>query len=716
MTKIMKKFVRTSSFSCAKLARQHGVYIASDSIDEQIANGELTNLDTMTRYFQRAGIQLKQIKIKINALAGKTHLYPCTAILKDGTSLILVVVRKDEDSGELEISYIDPLDPVSKIEKMSGSKFDNVWAGKVILVSPYTGHFSKDKIFNLSWFSPEFARFKWLLILGFIISLVLHVLALSPIIYIQITLDKVMGYGAMSTLYVLTAAVILALIFGGLLTYARDYIITYISTTIESRLTGDLFDKLLELPVEKFQPSRPDIIEKSIKGSSSARDFITRQLLTNIFDASAIIVFLPVLYGYSPVIASVVVGFGIVQALLGLYMTSSGVAIGSEYNKHERLKSEILRQTVVGIDSVKVFSLESRQRFQWRSAAASSIRWYVKKTTHNNAGRAINSVLSQVMTVTIIFTGINLALAGSMSAGAIISCNMLGGKITSPIKQILLFLSEIKSAVGIISTISDVWNAPTERVGTGGQHVLKGNYQLTDLTVSFNEKKALNKITIGLGQYQKIGLIGTSASGKSTLLRLLQGLVRPTSGIVTVDGISFNNINIENYRSQVGLVDLSPSFFNGTIEDNLRRTRPNVSEREFTDALEWSGMNLIIDQLPAGLSTLLDQSASELSTGHKIIVSIARALVSNPRILLFDEVFAHLDKTLQTHVLANLDNFTHGKTFVMATHDLKLTYKYDQIVVLESGELRGLGTHDELLKGSKLYGRLWDLETSLNSV
>ena len=278
-----------------------------------------------------------------------------------------------------------------------------------------------------------------------------------------------------------------------------------------------------------------------------------------------------------------------------------------------------------------------------------------------------------------------------------------------------MFLSEIKSAVGIISTISDVWNAPTERVGTGGQHVLKGNYQLTDLTVSFNEKKALNKITIGLGQYQKIGLIGTSASGKSTLLRLLQGLVRPTSGIVTVDGISFNNINIENYRSQVGLVDLSPSFFNGTIEDNLRRTRPNVSEREFTDALEWSGMNLIIDQLPAGLSTLLDQSASELSTGHKIIVSIARALVSNPRILLFDEVFAHLDKTLQTHVLANLDNFTHGKTFVMATHDLKFTYKYDQIVVLESGELKGLGTHDELLKGSKLYGRLWDLETSLNS-
>ena len=716
MDKVVKRFVRTSSLACAQLARQHGVYIASDAIDEQISNGELTNLETMARFFKRSGIQLKQIKIKIKELASKTYLYPCTAILKDGKSLILVVVRKDEDTGELEVSYIDPLDPVSKIETMSGAEFTSVWTGKVILVSPYTGHFSKDKIFNLSWFSPEFARFKWLLILGFVISLILHVLALSPIIYIQISLDKVMGYGAMSTLYVLTAAVILALIFNGLLTYIRDYIITYISTTIESRLTGDLFDKLLELPVEKFQPGRPDIIEKSIKGGASARDFITRQLLTNIFDATAVLVFLPVLYGYSPVIASVVIGFGIVQALLGLYMTSSAGAIGSEYSKHEREKSEILRQTVVGIDSVKVFSLESRQRFQWRNAAARSIRWYVKKTTHGNAGRAINSVLSQVMTVTVIFTGINLALAGSMSAGAIISCNMLAGKVTSPIKQIILFFSEIKSAVGIIATISDVWNAPTERAGVGGQRVLKGNYQLTDLAVSFNDKSALNNVTLELKESSKIGLIGPSASGKSTLLRLLQGLVRPTSGTVTVDGVSFNNINIENYRSQVALVNFNPSFFNGTIEDNLRRTRPSVSERDFTDALEWSGLSLIMDQLPEGLSTHLDQSASELSTGHKIIISIARALVSNPRILLFDEVVSHLDKSLQTHVLDNLDNFTRGKTFLMATHDVKFIYKYDRIVVLESGELNGLGTHDELLKASKLYIRLWDLETRLNSV
>jgi len=716
MDNTTKRFIRTSSIACSQLARQHGAYIAVDAIDEQIANGELTSLDTMARYFQRSGIQLKIIKVKTKDLTKKRHLYPCTAITKGGKALILVVVRKDVDTGEIEVSYIDPLDPVSKIQKMAGATFFSMWTGQVILISPYTGHFSKDKTFDLSWFSPEFARFKWLLVLGFIISLILHVLALSPIIYIQISLDKVMGYGAMSTLYVLTAAVILALIFNGLLTYARDYIITYISTTIESRLTGDLFDKLLELPVEKFQPGRPDILERGVKSSGTARDFITRQLLTNIFDATAILVFLPVIYGYSPALALVVVSFGVVQALVGLYMNSSEQALRSEYNKYEREKNEILRQTIVGIDSVKVFSLESRQRFQWRNAAAKSIRWYVKKSSHGDIGRAINSVLSQVMTVAIIFTGINLALAGSMSAGAIISCNMLGGKVTSPIKQLFSFLSELKSAVTIIATISEVWNARMERAGSGGQRIFKGNFKFTDLVVSFNEKIAINKMSLEINELTKVGVVGPSASGKSTLLRLFQGLVRPSAGTVTVDGVSFNNINIENYRSQVALVNLDPTFFNGTIEDNLRRTRPSVSERDFTDALVWSGLDLITDQLPEGLSTQLDQSASELSTGHKIIVSIARALVSNPRILLFDEVLSALDKHLQNHVLDNLDNFTRGKTFLMSTHDLKFIYKYDRILVVEGGQLNGLGTHDELLKSSDLYSRLWDVEKRLNSV
>ena len=151
-----------------------------------------------------------------------------------------------------------------------------------------------------------------------------------------------MGYGAMSTLYVLTAGVALALIFSGFLSYARDYIITYITTTIEARLTGDLFDKMLELPVDKFVVGRPDLIEKGVRGSSEARTFINRKILNNIFDATAILVFLPVLYGYSPVIAYLVFGFGLVGGFLTLYMDKVEETMGVELSAQEICGSHAL--------------------------------------------------------------------------------------------------------------------------------------------------------------------------------------------------------------------------------------------------------------------------------------------------------------------------------------------------------------------------------------
>jgi ABC-type multidrug transport system fused ATPase/permease subunit len=184
---------------------------------------------------------------------------------------------------------------------------------------------------------------------------------------------------------------------------------------------------------------------------------------------------------------------------------------------------------------------------------------------------------------------------------------------------------------------------------------------------------------------------------------------------MTIDNIHLNNINIENYRSQVGLVTITPTFFHGTIEDNLRRTRPNVSEREFDDALNWSGLTIIMDEFSNGLATEIDQFASSLSASHRIILAIARALVSNPRVLLFDESISQLDKKMQKHVRGNLQNITRGRTFIMATHDLHLLTTFDNIVVLNGGKVAGTGPHEQLLNDCPTYTQLWSLETELTS-
>jgi ABC-type bacteriocin/lantibiotic exporter with double-glycine peptidase domain len=709
------RYLRTSAIASALLARQYGINITTDAIEGKFENNEIKSPKDLEIYFQTAGIKISNFSLKAHEFLERSYLFPCIAPLKDGKSLIIASVKDNKQTQQIELSLIDPLDPTSKINIIPLSEFTKLWTNEVVSISRYTGHISKDRVLDRAWFTPEFYRFKWLIFLAFIMSIIVHGLALSPIIYIQVSLDKVLGYNATSTLYVLTAAVSLALIFNGILNYARDYIVTYISTTIEARMVGDVFDKLLELPVNKYQLSEPGTLESGVTATSNIRNFINRQILSNIFDATGILVFVPVLFGYSPILALVVIGFSILSGLISLFMKKRENVLSIILAKIEREKGTVLRETITGIDAVKSFSLEGRQRNAWRTSSAESIRQYQTRSNHTNLTAAISSVLQQLMTVAIIFTGISLVFAGSMSAGAIISSNMLGGKITAPIKQIIMFFIEANSIKSAFNNMADIWNSPTERAGTGGQRVIKGNYKLTDVSILFEDGKALNEISLDIKENTKIGIVGPAASGKSTVLRLLQGLLKPNSGTMTIDSIHLNNINLENYRSQVGLVTITPTFFHGTIEDNLRRTRPNISEREFEDALNWSGLSTIMGELANGLATEIDQFATNLSSSHRIIIAIARALVSNPKVLLFDETISHLDKKMQKHVRENLINISRGRTFILATHDLQSLTTFDNIIVLKGGKVEGADPHSKLLTNCPTYIQLWSLETELTS-
>ena len=305
-------------------------------------------------------------------------------------------------------------------------------------------------------------------------------------------------------------------------------------------------------------------------------------------------------------------------------------------------------------------------------------------------------------------------LSGGLSAGAIISCNMLGGKVVGPIKQTVMFLAELSAFREIVNQIAELWNAPSERSGIGGQKIVRGNLDFANVNILFDQIHALENFSCKIAEGTLVGVVGPAGCGKSTFLRLVQGLLRPNSGVFTIDGVSYSNLNTENYRSQVALVSQGSTFFAGTIESNLRRARPNISEREFQDALNWSGLNSIMDHLPDGLSTEIDQYASGISSSHRIIISLARALVSSPKILLFDEVFSNVDKALSKHILINLPEISRGKTFIMATHDIGLLTNFEQIVVLDKGVVIQSGKHTELVESSEIYRDLYNLDLEVS--
>ena len=302
------KTLRSQSLSVISLAGQFGVRITVEQLEKKISQGQIKSEKELKNTLKDQGVKVQRLKPSIKTLIDRSYYFPCVAIMRDGTAKILIS-RKSNAENVVEFQSMDPLDPSNKIDVENETEFKRKWAGSVYLISSETGIASQDRTFDWTWFIPELYRFKGLLGLTFIATILTAILGLAPIVFIQISLDKVLNFGAVSTLYILVMGVCAALIFNGILGYVRDYVINFISTSIEARLSGDIFDKVMALPATTFQTAPNSEFENILQASTKIKSFISQQVLTTIFDATKILVFLPVLFGYSPLLALVVVLF-----------------------------------------------------------------------------------------------------------------------------------------------------------------------------------------------------------------------------------------------------------------------------------------------------------------------------------------------------------------------------------------------------------------------
>jgi ABC-type bacteriocin/lantibiotic exporter with double-glycine peptidase domain len=328
----------------------------------------------------------------------------------------------------------------------------------------------------------------------------------------------------------------------------------------------------------------------------------------------------------------------------------------------------------------------------------------------------INNTLTQLMTIALITTGILLVLNAGLSAGAVISCNMLGGRLVSPFTALFTFFHELGGFRSTLEAVGTSWNGPNERVGRGNEIVIKGEVVCKDVVVKFENTNALDGLTLKIPAGTKVAIVGPSGAGKTTFLRLCQGFLKPNTGSMEIDGQNIRYLSLENYRSQNTLIDGNPIFFGATIEENLRKIQPNISEREFEEILEISGLQKVLEELPNGISTEINQFGMPLSQGDRVTLALARGLMAWPRILLLDEALANFDKATQVGFFENFDRISNQKTVIMATHDIRSTREFEQIIVFEKGKVVGYGTHEFLLKKCKLYIELWAMDRKLSAI
>ena len=372
-----------------------------------------------------------------------------------------------------------------------------------------------------------------------------------------------------------------------------------------------------------------------------------------------------------------------------------------------------LIQCLNGIRTIKSLALDARQRHMWDVLVARLAKARVAEAMTGTMIQAVVRPLERLAVNGSYALGVYLALSTNdpIYVGAMFAFLMLSQRVSGPLMQMAQLINQYDEARTAVQTVANLVNQPAEegRSGHGVRTPLKGHIEFSGVTFKYKGavSPALNDISFEIPEGHKLGIMGKSGSGKTTITRLLQRLHSDYGGLIKMDGIDVREYDVDHLRRNVGVVLQENFLFSGTIRENITAAKPDATFDEVVQAARLAGAEEFIDRLPRGYETHIYEGSPNLSGGQRQRLAIARALIVNPPVLILDEATSALDADSEAIVNANISRIAHGRTLVIISHRLSSLMKCDAILVLNRGVIDDVGRHEELLERNDIYGGLW---------
>jgi len=700
----------TGLFCFLLLARHHHIDLTLETLSHKYnIHSDVLDPLQLLRMAKDQGFKSKATHLNWKKLFYIGNVFPFIARLKDDKYVIVSGVRGQEESGDVAI--VDPSRGSLEFTFLTKAAFEEIWDGQSFLVKKVYKVSDTHKPFGLDWFIPEMLRHKKMFRDVALATMAVNILAIAFPIYIQLTFDKAVGHRAISTLLVLSVSMLVISFFEKVLTYLKDYITLYATNKIDLRLDKVLFSHILRLPIDFFDFTPIGLITRYLFQKERIREFMTGTLLSTLFDTSLIFVVLPILFFYSWQLALIVIFLaGIITCIM------AGTMRAFRYKMHlvqgaEGEKNKYLVETLRGMSTIKSLALEPLRYKRTETDTANTISRHHSIKKLSLGVKAVSETIQALMRVIIIWYGSYLAIDQEITLGGLIAFMMLSGMITAPLVKMVGLLHEYQEVAVSVGLLGIILNRPTEQPlnSRGLVSPISGSIGIERVTFRYapNSPPALSDISLHFPAGSVIGVVGRSGSGKSTLTRLIQGLYPLQQGRITIDGLDMRDYDLAHLRRSIGVVLQESFLFEGTIRSNISVTKPTATFEEIVFAARMAGADEFIQTLPQGYDTMLFEGGSNLSGGQRQRVSIARALLTQPSILILDEATSALDAESEAIIQANLTAIAQGRTMLIVSHRLSMLAMCHSIVVLEKGELIGNAPHDELLRTCPLYADLW---------
>ncbi|MGZ4968231.1 MAG: peptidase domain-containing ABC transporter [Methylobacter sp.] len=709
-----EKYPHTSIQCLTAIAQHHGLQINPEWLIQQYALAEEEPAPALLlRIASEIGLKAKAGKLSWEALLAQGGVFPVLAKLRNGHSVIIVGARAEGDG---KIAVLDPLISGATVDLQDRGQFCKHWDGDVVFLKRSHSLADPNQPFGLRWFIPEILKQKAAFRDIAIAAIAMQFLALASPIFFQLVIDKVLVHQSASTLWVLGVGITIALTFDAIFGYLRQLLTLAATNKIDMRLTRRTFGHLLSLPIDYFETTTAGVITRHMQQLESIRHFLTGRLFITGLDTIGLFLFLPILFTYSTKLAIIVLVFtlviaGIIAGLLPTYRRRLNALYSAEGKRQS-----MLVETIHGMRTVKALAIEPSQRRIWDQISAEAITMHFRVGKLGITGGAITDLLGKLLPVTIIVIGAQDVFDQALSVGALIAFQMISARVSAPLIAIVGLINEFEQTALSVRMLGEVMNRqPEGRMGAGGlRPQLVGEITFQDVTFRYPgaSATALDRATFTVPAGAVVGIVGRSGSGKTTLTKLIQGLYSVQEGIVRFDGTDAREIDLAHLRRQVGVVLQENFLFRGTVRDNISMAKPDATFEEIVASAEAAGAAEFIERLPQGYDTLLEENAANLSGGQKQRLSIARSLLSKPRILILDEAASALDPESEAIFIHNLSRIAIGRTVIMISHRLSTLVNAHAILVMQHGRLVDSGRHEELLLRSSTYQQLWNQQTS----
>jgi subfamily B ATP-binding cassette protein HlyB/CyaB len=687
-----------------------GVAVDAEQIRHRLGTAKI-GAPEILRCAKDLGLKARAYRTDWSRLA-RTPL-PAIALLRGGGFMVLAKASEDK------VLVQSPRSPRPAL--MSRDELLAVWDGDLILMARRAGMADMTRRFDVTWFMAAIHKYRHLLGEVLVASFFLQLFALVSPLFFQVVIDKVLVHRALTTLDVLVVGLVAISVFETALGILRTYLFSHTTNRIDVELGARLFRHLVALPMAYFQARRVGDSVARVRELENIRNFLTSSALTLVIDLFFTLVFLAVMFFYSPLLTWIVLGsFPFYIAI------SAGVTPLFRRRLDEKFQrgaenQAFLVESVTGIETLKAMAVEPQMQRRWEEQLAGYVGASFRVLSLGNTASQAVQFVSKVATAGILYFGAKLVIDGGLSVGELVAFNMLAGRVSTPVLRLAQLWQDFHQARLSVARLGDILNTTAEPIYAAGRArlpAIRGHIKFEHVTFRYrvDGQEVLSDVTFDVPAGQMVGIVGPSGSGKSTFAKLVQRLYVPERGRVLIDGMDLAMADPAWLRRQIGVVLQENVLFNRSVRENIALADPAMPMERVVAAARLAGAHEFILELTEGYDTIVGERGSTLSGGQRQRVAIARALIADPRILIFDEATSALDSESERIIQRNMKEIAKSRTVLVIAHRLSTVRETDRIITIDRGRLVEDGTHEALITTGGRYASLHRLQAGIHEV